>query len=192
MPEGLIDPRLLTAPRDPEVHQRMARLQALGLANQPDPEFDEFAARLAQRAGTPYAMVNFVGENQQYFAGLYAPGGVTAGALDAAQTSANPSVSRVMDRDHGYCPYVVVRRKALVLDDVCAYPRFSGNPVVDKIGIRSYIGDALIDPETDVALGTICAVSTETSSWGRAGLVMIKSLAAELSERIRRRRIPGM
>jgi hypothetical protein len=64
--------------------------------------------------------------------------------------------------------------------------------VVDKIGIRSYIGDALIDPETDVALGTICAVSTETSSWGRAGLVMIKSLAAELSERIRRRRIPGM
>ena len=189
MPERLIDPRLLTAPHDPEVHQRIARLQALGLANQPDPEFDEFAARLAERAGTPYAMVNFVGENQQYFAGLYAPGGVNA-TLDA-QTSVNPSVSRVMQRDHGWCPYVVVRRKALVLDDVCAYPRFSGNPVVDKIGIRSYIGDALIDPETNVALGTICAVSTETSSWGRAGLVMIKSMAAELSERMVRRRIPA-
>lgn len=180
------DRRLLTAPLDPLVHQRMARLQQLGLGNHPVREFDEFAARLANWARTPLAMVNFIGVDQQYFAGLYAGNSANAGVLEAAQTSANASVSRVMARDHGWCPYVVVRRKALVLDDVCAYPRFSGNPVVDEIGIRSYIGAPLIDT-TGIALGTICAVADHTSEWGRPGLEAIKSMAAELVSLIQRR-----
>lgn len=186
MTDELIDHRLLSAPLDPEVHKRMARLQQLGLGNQPDREFDGFAARLAGLTGAPLAMVNFIGVDHQYFAGLYAPDRTSAGALEAAQTSSNASVSRVMARDHGYCPYVVVRRKALVLDDVCAYPRFSGNPVVDEIGIRSYMGAPLID-NTNTALGTICVVSTETSDWGRRGLETIKSMAAELIDLIQRR-----
>jgi GAF domain-containing protein len=181
------DRRLLTAPLDPEVHQRIARLRQLGLGDRPVREFDEFAARLANWARTPLAMVNFIGEDQQYFAGLFAGNSTNAGVLEAAQSSANASVSRVMARDHGYCPYVVVRRKALVLDDVCAYPRFSGNPVVDEIGIRSYIGAPLID-ETGVALGTICAVADHTSDWGRAGLDTIKAMASELVDLIQRRR----
>ena len=185
MTDETTDRRLLTAPLDPQVHQRMARLRQLGLDNHPVREFDEFAARLANWARTPLAMVNFIGVDQQYFAGLYVGYG-NAGVMEAAQSSANASVSRVMARDHGYCPYVVVRRKALVLDDVCAYPRFSGNPVVDEIGIRSYIGAPLID-DTGVALGTICAVADYTSEWGRPGLEAIKSMASELVSMIQRR-----
>ena len=187
MTDDSTDRRLLTAPLDPEVHKRIARLRQLGLGDRPIREFDEFATRLANWARTPLAMVNFIGEDQQYFAGLYAGNSTNAGVLEAAQSSANASVSRVMARDHGYCPYVVVRRKALVLDDVCAYPRFSGNPVVDEIGIRSYIGAPLID-ETGVALGTICAVADHTSDWGRAGLDTIKAMASELVDLIQRRR----
>jgi GAF domain-containing protein len=59
----------------------------------------------------------------------------------------------------------VVRRKALVLDDVCDYPRFAGNPVVDKIGIRSYLGAPLLDDRTGTALGTVCVVATEPRPW---------------------------
>ena len=40
---------------------------------------------------------------------------------------------------------MVVRRKALVLEDVSDYPRFAGNPVVDEFGIRSYLGAPLVD-----------------------------------------------
>jgi GAF domain-containing protein len=98
--------------------------------------------------------------------------------------SAQPG--RFMDRDHGYCPHVVVRRKALVLDDVCDYPRFAGNPVVDEIGIRSYLGAPLID-RTGTALGTICVVDIEPRPWGRAGLETIKSLATELIDKIHAR-----
>jgi GAF domain-containing protein len=80
----------------------------------------------------------------------------------------------------------VVRRKALVLDDVCDYPRFAGNPVVDEIGIRSYLGAPLID-RTGTALGTICVVDIEPRPWGRAGLATIKALAADLVARIHQR-----
>ena len=92
-----------------------------------------------------------------------------------------------MARDHGYCPHVVVRRKALVLEDVCDYPRFAGNPVVDEIGIRSYLGRAADRPYGDRA-GHDLRRGPEPRPWGRAGLETIKSLAAELIEQIHRRR----
>jgi GAF domain-containing protein len=171
-------------PTDNEVHNRMRRLRELGVGDQPDPEFDEFARKLGEITRAPYAMVNFISEDRQYFAGLHtaaaAPGAAAPGVAAAAQPG------RVMDRDHGYCPHVVVRRKALVLDDVCDYPRFAGNPVVDEIGIRSYLGAPLID-RTGTALGTICVVDIEPRMWGRAGLETIKSLSAELIAQIHAR-----
>jgi GAF domain-containing protein len=166
-------------PLDTEVPSRLRRLRELGLGDQPDPEFDEFARKLSEITRAPYAMVNFISEDRQYFAGLHA-----ASAAPGAPAAAQPG--RIMDRDHGYCPHVVVRRKALVLDDVCDYPRFAGNPVVDEIGIRSYLGAPLID-RTGTALGTICVVDIEPRPWGRAGLETIKSLAAELMAQIHAR-----
>lgn len=183
----LIDDRLLTAPNDPDLAQRTARLRTLGLANQqPDKEFDEFAATVAQVTKAPYAFVNLIGEWGQYFAGLYTPRSSQTSALQEAEVSVHPDMSREMDRAHGFCPHVVVRRKALVLDDVCAYPRFAGNPIVDKLGIRSYMGAPVLD-QTGTALGTVCVVDAEPRLWGRPGLSTIKTLAAELMTRIDRR-----
>ncbi|MFE9613246.1 GAF domain-containing protein [Streptomyces sp. NPDC006012] len=172
---------LLLTPEDRDAPARVARLRELGLGELPMPEFDEFARNLAHTTGAPFSMVNFIDENRQYFAGLYAAGrpGVQ---LESPQQQ--PQVGRTMTRDQGYCPHVVVRKKALVLEDVCDYPRFAGNPVVDEIGIRSYMGAPLIDRKTGMALGTICVVDTDTHPWGREGLATIKSLAEQLSDRI--------
>ncbi|GAA2406473.1 GAF domain-containing protein [Streptomyces glaucosporus] len=174
---------LLLTPEDREAPARVTRLRELGIGDAPIPEFDEFARRLAQITGAPYAMVNFIDEERQYFAGLYAPGSDRTVELGPAQPA--PQVGRVMARDHGYCPHVIVRRKALVLEDVCDYPRFAGNPVVDEIGIRSYLGAPLID-RTGTALGTVCVVDQEPRPWGRQGLETIKGMAAELVEEIHR------
>jgi GAF domain-containing protein len=183
--DPIIDPvDHLLVPVDPEAPQRAMRLRQLGLGQGPDPEFDAFARELAEAARdlsgadhTPFAMVNFV-TDRQYLGGLYSP------------PSSDPAGSVELDReiplDHGYCPHVVVRRKALVLDDVCDYPRFAGNPVVDKLGIRTYVGAPLID-RTGAALGTICIVDSEPRPWGHPGLNLIKERAAELMQRIRRR-----
>ncbi|MFC7303622.1 GAF domain-containing protein [Streptomyces monticola] len=176
---------LLLTPVDKEAPGRVQRLRQLGLGDQADPAFDAFADRLAEVTGAPFSMVNFIDENRQFFAGLHTPQGSHSGT-DLGAAAAGSGVSRYMARDHGYCPHVVVRRKALVLEDVCDYPRFAGNPVVDEIGIRSYLGAPLID-RTGMALGTICVVDTEPRPWGRAGLETIKSLAAEMIEQIHRR-----
>ncbi|EIE97882.1 GAF domain-containing protein [Saccharomonospora glauca] len=182
-----IESRILTAPLDPEAAQRAERLRELGFGDRPDAEFDEFSAKLANITGAPYAMVNFFQEDEQYFAGLYTPySNASREVLESAPASTHAPVSRSMPKDHGYCPHVITRRKALVLDDVCSYPRFAGNPVVDKIGIRSYMGAPLID-RTGVTLGTVCVVDTEPRPWGRPGLETIKSMASELMEVINRR-----
>jgi GAF domain-containing protein len=179
----------LLIPVDNEAPRRVKRLRELGLGDVPDPEFDEFARILATSTGAPFAMVNFIDEDRQYFAGLYSPAQATptSGELLTHSLPAEDP-GRVMARDHGWCPHVVVRRLPLVLDDVCDYPRFAGNPVVDEIGIRSYLGAPLID-RTGTALGTICIVDLEPRPWGRAGLEFIKAKAADMVERIHQREI---
>ncbi|MFF4349390.1 GAF domain-containing protein [Streptomyces sp. NPDC001530] len=185
--------RLLLTPEDKDAPARVRRLRRLGLGEHAEPAFDAFANRLAEVAAVPYAMVNFIDENRQFFAGLHTPDGSGASILPPAADTGDgtvPEGGRYMARDYGFCPYVVVRRRALVLEDVCDYPRFAGNPVVDEIGVRSYLGAPLID-HTGIALGTICVVDVEPRPWGKAGLETIKTLAAELVERIERREASG-
>jgi GAF domain-containing protein len=172
---------LLVPPHDAEVPAREQRLNQLGLGDEPIPEFDDFARELAHGAGGHFAMVNFISERQQYFAGLYASVDDTTVGLDSGQGA--PELSRTMDRHLGYCPHVIIRRKALVLEDVRDFPRFAGNPVVDEIGVHAYLGAPLID-HTGVALGTICVVDQEPRAWGREGLHFIKSMASRMVDRI--------
>ncbi|MEU7577274.1 GAF domain-containing protein [Streptomyces sp. NPDC041068] len=186
---------LLLTPVDKEAPARVRRLRGLGIGQRPEPAFDAFAERLAELTGAPYSMVNFIDVERQFFAGLHTPEGACFGAEPSADAGAPAAgggeACRYMARDHGYCPHVVVRRKALVLEDVCEYPRFAGNPVVDEIGIRSYLGAPLID-RTGIVLGTVCVVDVEPRRWGRAGLDTIKSMAAELVEQIHRREDGGI
>jgi len=177
--------RLLLTPEDGDAAARVSRLRRLGLGERAEPEFDAFADRLATLAAVPYAMVNFIDEHRQFFAGLHQPGDRPLTAL-AAPDGAGQAPVRHLGREYGFCPHVVVRRKALVLEDVGDYPRFAGNPIVDELGIRSYLGAPLVD-RTGLALGTVCAVDVAPRPWGRAGLETIKALAAELVERIERR-----
>jgi hypothetical protein len=166
-------------PADEEAPLRAARLRELGLGEHPEPEFDDFARMLATSTKSPLAVVNFIGEHQQYFAGMHGP--------EMLGTTAVPDDSdRSMFKDKGWCPHVVSRKLPLVLDDVCDYPRFAGNPIVDEFGIRSYVGAPLID-KSGTALGTICIVDMEPRPWGRPGLEFIKAKAAEMMEIINKR-----
>ncbi|MFE6623435.1 GAF domain-containing protein [Streptomyces sp. NPDC008086] len=179
--------RLLLTPEDKEAPARAQRLFQLGLGEHPDPALDVFAGHLAELTGAPYAMVNFVGENRQFFAGLHVRPTVSLARGDDRK----PELGRHMERDHGFCPHVVVRHKALVLEDVRDYPRFAGNPIVDEFGIRSYLGAPLID-STGMALGTVCVVDVDPRPWGKAGLETIKVSAAELAMRLERRAADGL
>ncbi|WP_103501256.1 MULTISPECIES: GAF domain-containing protein [Streptomyces] len=176
---------LLLTPEDPDAAARVRRLAELGIGTEALPELDAFARRLAAVTEAPYAMVNFIDENRQFFAGLHTP--VDDGPPRGPASAPRRGPGRVMARDYGYCPHVVVRRKALVLEDVRDYPRFAGNPLVDEIGIRSYLGAPLLECSGE-ALGTVCVVDTRPRAWGREGLETIKATAAELTGLITGRR----
>lgn len=160
---------LLLTPVDREAPARAVRLRELGLGERVDTELDAFAARVARTLGAPHAGINFVGEERQFFAGLHHGAGAAQGGYPA----------RVLPRDHGYCPHVVVRRRALVLEDVRDFARFAGNAVVDESGVRSYLGAPLVD-RCGIVLGTVCAVDVVPRRWGTQGLDTVKGLAAEL------------
>ncbi|MEU7161130.1 GAF domain-containing protein [Streptomyces chrestomyceticus] len=159
-------PQHETAPRQPDPD---AVLNALGLTG-PDPQLDAFAQRLALAADVPYAMVNIFGAEQQHFLGLCTPG----------PDSGLPVVGRSMALEHGYCPEVVQREKALVLPDVFVHPRFAGNEVVDRINIRTYAGAPLI--YRGVVLGTVCFVGHQEKpkATGRDSLALIKAGSDEV------------
>jgi GAF domain-containing protein len=179
---GVAMRHLLLPPADPEAQARVARLRELGLGDQPVPEFDDFARKLAENTGGTFALVNFIDDRRQYFAGMYSAVADTTVELDPA-ASASPGLGRVMPVDQGFCPHVIARRKALVLEDVRDYPRFAGNPGVDLLGIHSYLGAPLID-RTGLPLGTICVIDQDPQPWGREGLETVKTMAAELMEQI--------
>ncbi|MFI8308403.1 GAF domain-containing protein [Streptomyces sp. NPDC085927] len=179
--------RLLLTPEDKEAPARTERLRRLGLGERPEPALDAFAYGLSEFTGAAYAMVNFLGQEGQFFAGLHTP--AVAPVVRGDGTGA--LLGRSLPRDHGFCPHVVVRRKALVLGDVSDYPRFAGNPVVDEFGVRSYLGAPLID-STGMVLGTVSVSDTRPRAWGQEGLVAIKEQAADLVVRIERGESDGL
>ncbi|MFF3916431.1 GAF domain-containing protein [Streptomyces sp. NPDC001852] len=182
---GIALRHLLLPPDDPQVRTRAERLRELGIEARPDTELDAFARKLAHRTGGCYAGVNFfLDADRQYFAGLYSVAQDTTAHVGPPLLE-DPVPGRVMPRDidMGICPHVVKRRRALVLEDIRDFPRFAGNPVVDAIGVLSYLGAPLID-STGVVLGTICVVDQDPHPWGRTGLETIKAMAAELVERL--------
>ncbi|WP_236257129.1 GAF domain-containing protein [Streptomyces hygroscopicus] len=133
-----------------ELQAREELIQRLGVPTAPDDLMDQFADHLAEATGMLYGFVNLF-LDEQTFIGLHNP----------PQDSGHLILGRTMSRDHGWCPAVVKRKKALPLPDVHASPRFSGNFVVDAVGIRSYFGAPLIHEESGITLGTVCTIDPE-------------------------------
>lgn len=158
-----------------QLHARRDLLARHGVTPAPDAVFDGISTRLATEAHFPYAMVNLF-LDRQCFAGLHNP---PAG-------SGLPPVDRDMDIRHGWCPHVVKRRLGLPLHDVHANRLYSGNPVVDAIGINAYFGEPLIDPDTGIVLGTVCGVDVEKRALADADRLMaiVERAAADVMDEI--------
>lgn len=172
---------------DPDAARRDAALRGRGLHGTADKRLDAIAAEVAQQAAViaqipylPSAMVNWRTFDQQFFGGLH----VATGGLGGATAG---DIPRYMNLEDGWCPKVVRRGKAYPLDDVRDSPRWVGNPVTNALGIRSYLGAPIFDPDDDtLVLGSVCVVDTEERAWGPAGLIMIKDVALGITACIKR------
>ena len=92
------------------------------------------------------------------------------------------AMSRVMSLEHGWCPEVVDRGKALPLYDVCLSPRFRTNEVANEFGIRTYMGAPLFDPQDPtLPIGTVCVIGKQArpKEDGEQMLAFIKDRAQQ-------------
>lgn len=176
--------------------QRKLRLQSLRL-NSPDaePEFDRTARIAASLTQAPIAMVNFINDQRQMFRGMYVPpanpdedtDGASPGiSFDLSDIPETPDTPREAPNDHGFCPHVVAQGSQLALDDVFDYPRYKGNPLVNEMGVRSYLGTPLRD-HTGMLLGTVCVADVRPRKWDRERKEVMQQLADSLVTEFRLR-----
>ncbi|MFI8932505.1 GAF domain-containing protein [Streptomyces sp. NPDC053474] len=190
-PPHLSSPTMKAPTAMPEgAQQRRAVLERLDLArHEPNKVLDAFATSVAEElvalGGLPdgvdglYAMANLIGDKGQYFAGLHVPR-LSAGASQAAPV-ASRSVSRTMDFNEGWCVHTIERHAALPLRDVYEFPRFGGNRATYRLGARAYLGMRVVDPDTGVPFGTICAVATRPTAWTKSHVDLIKGRALQFN-----------
>ena len=119
-----------------------ARLESLRrygiLDTEPEPAFDDLTRLAAHVCGTPIAVINLIGEDQQWF----------KSAVGLAETE--------LPREAGLCPHVILDSELLVVRDTLEDERFATNPVViSGPQIRFYAGVPLLTPDGH-ALGTLC------------------------------------
>ncbi|MCW7940558.1 hypothetical protein AAW14_00355 [Streptomyces hygroscopicus] len=150
--------------------QRRRRLQILGLNTvEAEDTFDRVARLAASFTQSPLAMVNFINDERQMFRGMYVP---TSPPDDTASPDHGgipfdlSNLTREAPGDYGFCPHAVAQGSQLALDDVFDYPRFKGNPLVNDLGVRSYLGTPLRD-NTGMILGTVCVADFKPRAWDR-------------------------
>lgn len=161
--------------------QRRLRLQVLGLNSvEAEATFDRVARLAASFTQSPLAMVNFINDERQMFRGMYVPAASPDEQVDPDGGGIPfdlSNLTREAPGGYGFCPHVVAQGSQLALDDVFDYPRFKGNPLVNDLGVRSYLGTPLRD-NTGMVLGTVCVADFTPRAWDRT----LRQGMQELSE----------
>ena len=122
---------------------RLTALDDYGLREAaPDATFDGFVLLARALCAAPAALVSLVGEDRQWF--------MARSGFGPTQTPLNQSV----------CSHALGARGLLVIPDLGADPRTSGNTLVTgDPGLRFYAGAPLRTPDGQV-LGTLCVLDT--------------------------------
>ncbi|HEV2080658.1 MAG TPA: PAS domain S-box protein [Allosphingosinicella sp.] len=120
---------------------RGAALASYGILDTPtEPVFDDIVQLAADICETPIAVVNFVGEDRQWFKAEVGIG------------------QRELPLDVSICRHAILQPGVLVVPDLREDARFEENPLVTALdGVRFYAGALLETPE-GVAIGTVCVL----------------------------------
>ncbi|WP_458094282.1 PAS domain-containing protein [Roseomonas sp. WA12] len=122
---------------------RLAVLERYAILDTPpERDFDDLARMAADLLGAPFAAVNLIAADRQWFKAEVGLG------------------VREMPLDNSICARVLLQPGELVIPDLKDDPRFGCNPLVSAgPGLRFYAGELLETPE-GVPLGTLCVLDT--------------------------------
>jgi diguanylate cyclase (GGDEF)-like protein/PAS domain S-box-containing protein len=148
---------------------RQRALEQTGLLDQqPDPAFDDITALVATTLRVPICLVSLSDGPRQWFKARY--------GLDAPEAA----------REGSFCAKVVADRRALVVEDAAADPRFVGNPLVTGAPfVRGYAGIPLVT-EAGFALGSLCAIDTAPHPFSDGDIAFLNRAAGLVLNIVRR------
>ena len=113
-------------PPVPEITYNETRLDALKRQNilytETEPAFDRITRLATDLLGVPTALINFVGEDRQWF------------------KSKVGFEERETGLDVSFCVYTIERDGPMVVENAAEDERFASNPYVREEGLRFYAG----------------------------------------------------
>ena len=153
---------------NPERLEVVARLDLIGTP--PEPVFEEFARVVARLLEAPFAFVTIVDNQRSFWKAAHGVGD------DVRSTPVEES----------FCQYVIQSNDDLLIDDALTNPLTSGNPSIEKMGVRSWAGAPIvIDGEV---VGTFCVVDTVPRTWSDADRQILHAFRDQVEREFRHRR----
>ncbi len=127
----------------PNERERLAALASYQILDTPrEPDFDAITELVAQICGTPFAVINLIGEGRQFFKSEV--------GLGVRETPLDSSI----------CAHALLQPGLFVVPDLTADARFVDNPLVYAgPGLRFYAGQ-LLQTADGYDIGTLCALDT--------------------------------
>lgn len=152
--------------------ERLARLADYDIVGSgPERAYDAIVALTAELFAMPMSLIALVGEDSLW---IKAAHGVPVNSVP---------------RDLAFCSHTIEQPDPMIVADVSRDPRFAGNPLVIKDGVRFYAG-AAVQGYDGVRLGTICVLDTVPHpEFGDRQRRLLEHLAEIVSERLEHRRL---
>ena len=149
---------------------RLRAVAASGLHAAPSDQLDRLTRLASEVAGVPVALISIVDDERQFFASQC---GLTGDPAETRQTPLSQSV----------CATVVDEGRTIVIDDLGADPRYRDHPARRVLGVESYCGVPVIDPD-GVVLGSLCLIDQVPHVWTDENVRLLENLSTFVTETI--------
>jgi DNA-binding response OmpR family regulator len=167
---AIVDRRQVGFPLPPDEDDRLDALAAYDVDSLRAVEaFDRLTALVADHFDIDVAFVGLLDEARERFLACHGADWET------------------LTREDSVCTHAILDDGATVIEDVQADPRFEHNDTLRRLGVCSYAGVDVTDPE-GYPIGELCCIDHEPRAYTDEELSALELFAEEVSEQLELRR----
>ena len=152
------------APLHPQELDRLMALNNLQIMDSiSEREFDELTLIASEICNTPIALISLIDEKRQWFKSKV--------GLSANETP----------KDLAFCAHAILQNDIFMVNDATKDERFFDNPLVtDEPYIQFYAGAPILDPNSNLPIGTLCVIDNKPRKLTQKQLEALKGLSNQV------------